>query len=176
MLCLHNIFNGITMEFDNNLNRSIQKAAVFPEFLRSKIISFMIGKTVKLVGTAGIRFNKLSCHEVIASLPNHPKVHNHLAQVHAAASALLAETATGILVGMNIPDHSLPLMKHFSVRFTRRSSGAQRAVATLTDGQIRLIRETEQGDIQVPVKVTDESGEEVILAEMLWAWVPKKKK
>jgi hypothetical protein len=30
-----------------------------------------------------------------------------------------------------------------------------------------------KGDLLVPVKVTDETGEEVIIAEMNWAWITK---
>jgi acyl-coenzyme A thioesterase PaaI-like protein len=164
------------MEFNNNLNRNINRTGRLPSFIRPLIINYIIGKTVKLVGTAGIRFEKLACEEVIASLNNQTKVQNHIGQIHAAATTLLAETATGIVVGMNIPDHSLPLMKSLSIKFVKRSEGRQKAVARLNKEQIREIRETERGDLMVPVTVTDESGEEVIKAEMLWAWIPKKKK
>jgi hypothetical protein len=33
---------------------------------------------------------------------------------------------------------------------------------------------TDKGETLVPVKVTDETGQEVVKAEMLWAWILKK--
>jgi hypothetical protein len=32
----------------------------------------------------------------------------------------------------------------------------------------------EKGDIAVPVKMTDEEGNETVTANMIWAWVPKR--
>jgi len=134
-----------------------------------------IGNFVPFVGTAGLDFEKMSCEEVIIRVPNAPKVRNHIKQVHAAASVLLAETASGMVVGMNIPDDKLPLMKSLSAKYIKRSQGAQRAVASLTPEQINTIRNTEKGDVNVAVKLCDETGEEVVILEMIWAWVLKKK-
>jgi hypothetical protein len=89
--------------------------------------------------------------------------------------ALLAETATGFVVGMSIPDEKLPLMKSMKIDYTKRAQGGLTAVATLTDEQIRQIQTTEKGDVLVNVKVIDESGVEPIQCEMVWAWVPVKK-
>jgi len=88
--------------------------------------------------------------------------------------ALLAETATGFVVGMNLPDDKLPLIKSLKVDYQKRTKGDMRAVATLSNEQIQLIRTTPKGEVLVPVVVTDESGQEPIQCEMLWAWVPKK--
>ena len=38
------------------------------------------------------------------------------------------------------------------------------------------MQETEKGESMVTVTVTDESGQEPIICEMLWAWVSKRKK
>ena len=66
-------------------------------------------------------------------------------------------------------------MKNLSVKFIKRSQGQQKAVAILSDGQIKQIRETDKGEVNVTVKVTDETEEEVVITEMIWAWVLKKK-
>jgi acyl-coenzyme A thioesterase PaaI-like protein len=162
------------MEYNNNLNRNLAKVQKMPAFLQNWLRDYSIGKFVKFVGTAGIHFEKMTCHEVVITLPNKTRVQNHIGQIHAAATTLLAETATGMVVGMNIPDNKLPLMKNLSVKFIKRSQGLQKAVATLTEQQISQIRETDKGDISVAVKITDETEEEVIVAEMNWAWVLKK--
>ena len=134
-----------------------------------------IGNTVPMVGTAGIHFEKMTCEELIAILPNRKKIQNHIHQVHAAASVLLAETATGILFGMNIPDDKLPLMKNLSAKYIKRSKGAQQAIANLTPDQIQKIRTDEKGDVNVAVRIIDETGEEVVIADMTWAWIKKSK-
>jgi len=94
--------------------------------------------------------------------------------VHAAAMALLAETATGFVVGVNLSDDKLPLIKSLHVDFKRRTVGDMRAVASLSEEQVAMIRSNPKGELLVPVTVTDESGEEPIQCQMLWAWVSKK--
>ena len=126
------------------------------------------------MGTTGIKFEKISCEELIAHLPNKKKIQNHIKQVHAAASVLLAETATGILLGMNIPDDKLPLIKSLSTKFIKRSLGQQTARAFLSKDQISQIRSSDKGEVNIKVKLVDETGEEVVIIEMLWAWIPKK--
>ena len=135
----------------------------------------MLGKAVPFTGTAGLHFEKVDFDEVIISLANKKKVRNHIGQIHAAATVLLAETATGFVVGMNLPDDKLPLMKKTEVKFIKRSVGTQTAVAKLEPHMVEEMNNSLKGDVSVPVTVRDESGEEVVIANMVWAWVPKKK-
>ncbi|MCB9032964.1 MAG: DUF4442 domain-containing protein [Chitinophagales bacterium] len=159
----------------NKLNKSLNQLNFLPDFLQMKGVSTLIGTVVPFVGTSNIHFEKITNNELIVSVANKRKVRNHIGQVHAAAMALLAETATGILVGYNLPDDKLPLIKTMNINFVRRTKGAIKAVATLTDEQILNIMETDKGEVSVAVKVTDETDNEVIKAEMIWAWIPKKK-
>jgi acyl-coenzyme A thioesterase PaaI-like protein len=158
----------------NKLSKTLAKLDFLPENLKMKTISFVLGNTVKYVGTSGVNFEKITSKELIVTLENRSKVRNHIGQIHAAATTLLAETATGIIVGVNIPDNKIPLMKTLKVDFVRRSKGKQTAISSLTDEQINLIKTTDKGETLVAVKVTDETGAEVVKAEMLWAWIPKK--
>jgi len=163
------------MEYNNRLNRSLKKLKSIPSFLRNFARNKTIGNVVPFVGTAGLEFEKMTCEEVIINIPNKRKVQNHISQVHAAASVLLAETASGMVLGMNIPDDKLPLMKNLEAKFIKRSTGAQKAIATLTPAQIKLIRETEKGEVNVATKLIDSKGTEVVLTEMIWAWIPKER-
>lgn len=162
------------MSFTNNLIRVIGKFDFLPPNLRSTVISRIFGRVVPLVGTAGLRYEELTPERVVVSIRNRRPVQNHINGVHAAAMALLAETATGFVVGMNLPDDKLPLIKSLKVDYLKRTKGDMRAVATLTPEQVQLVRTTPKGEVLVPVVVTDESGQEPIQCEMLWAWVPKK--
>jgi hypothetical protein len=61
------------------------------------------------------------------------------------------------------------------VSYVRRAQGSLRAVATLAPAQREAMRSQEKGSAAIAVKVTDDSGEEPIQCEFVWAWVPKKK-
>lgn len=155
----------------NRLEKTVRKLDKFPKW----VLSRALGNTVKFVGTAGCQFEEMTTDKVVVSLKNRKKVRNHIGQIHAAAMVLIAETATGMLVGMNVPDDKLPLMKKLEAKYVRRSKGQMRAEAWLTEEQKTQIKSQEKGEVLVNVKVTDESGEEPVLCQMLWAWVPKKR-
>src|SRR5690606_21052799 len=87
--------------------------------------------------------------------------------------ALLAETATGFVTAMNVPDSAIVLIKSLKVDYKRPSKGAMTAVATLTAEQQQLMQSSDRGETLVRVIITDESGEEPIQCEMLWAWLAK---
>lgn len=163
------------MSFSNNLTRVISKFAFLPPALRATVVSGIFGRVVPFVGTSGLRYEELTPERVVVSIRNRRQVQNHIKGVHAAAMALLAETATGFAVGMNLPDDKLPLIKSLKVDYLKRTQGDMRAVATLTPEQVELIRTTPKGEVLVPVMVTDASGEEPIRCEMLWAWVSKQR-
>jgi uncharacterized protein (TIGR00369 family) len=159
----------------NKLSKIVKGIHKLPEFMQTTALSLTLGNVVKFVGTAGIRFEKMQAEEVVVTLANKRKVQNHIGQVHAAATALLAETATGMVVGMNVPDDKIPLLKSMQVNYLKRSQGQQRAVATLHPEQIEQIKTLEKGDVAVPVQVLDSVGTEVVTVEMVWAWIPKRR-
>jgi len=164
------------MEKPNRLNRSIQKLERYPKSWHTRLLSLSIGRVVPFVGTAGIRFDKMTKEEVVLTLKNRKKVQNHIQQMHAAATALLAETASGMMVGMHLPDDKLPLMKNMKIDYVKRSQGNLKAIATLTDEQVTQIMSEEKGEVMVSVTITDEVGVEPVICEMLWAWIPKQKR
>ncbi|CUA84783.1 MULTISPECIES: DUF4442 domain-containing protein [Gulbenkiania] len=159
----------------NSMSRMADKAANLPSGLRSFVLSRLFGRIVPFLGTAGLRFEEVGHERLVVSIRNQRKVQNHIKGVHAAAMALLAETATGFVVGMNVPDDKLMLLKSMKVDYLKRAQGNMRAVATLLPEQIEAMHTTEKGNVTVPVVVTDDSGEAPIQCEMIWAWVPKKR-
>ena len=99
------------MTFSNRLIRNLDKLQRAPALLRPLLLNRTLGRVVPLVGTAGLQFLKLEPGRVELYINNRKHVQNHIQGVHAAAMALLAETATGFVVGMSIPDDKLPLIK-----------------------------------------------------------------
>jgi acyl-coenzyme A thioesterase PaaI-like protein len=159
----------------NQLKRVVESSKWLPANVRATVVSKILGKVVPYVGTTGLLYEEITSERVIVSIRNQHKVQNHIKNVHAAAMALLAETATGFVVGINLPDDKLPLIKSLKVDFYKRTKGDMRAVATLTPEDVARIATEPKGELWVPVTVTDESGNEPIKCEMLWAWVPKAK-
>ena len=157
----------------NRLSKLVKATSKFPQGVRSTLWSKAFGRVVPMVGTAKIRYLEVTHSKVTVKIENHKAMQNHIGQVHACAMALIAETATGFVTAMNLPDSSIVLIKSLKVEFKRPSKGAMTAVATLTEEQQKQIRETEKGETVVSVTVTDESGEAPIQCEMIWAWVSK---
>ncbi|HNH45340.1 MAG TPA: DUF4442 domain-containing protein [Agitococcus sp.] len=158
----------------SSIKRVVESSKWLPANIRATVISKIFGKVVPYVGTSGLLYEEITPERVVVSIKNQRKVQNHINNVHAAAMALLAETATGFIVGMNLPDDKLPLIKTLKVSYYKRTQGDMRAVATLTPEDIARIESEPKGEVLVPVIVTDESGGEPIKCEMLWAWVSKR--
>jgi len=159
----------------NRLARIIHKLDDLPHWLRYFLITWIFGGTVHFVRTAGIRFEVLTEERAVAVISNRRKVQNHIGTVHASAMGLLAETATGAVLGMNVPDDKVPVLRGMRVNYLKRAQGMLRAEATLDASMLARVRSEEKGDLAVPVRVTDESGEAPLECEMLWAWRPKKR-
>nr|WP_197473143.1 DUF4442 domain-containing protein [Oleiphilus sp. HI0123] len=159
----------------NKLNKIVSNINSLPSFLRSTALSTFFGKMVKFTGTAGITIEELSCERAVITLKNKKSVQNHIGSVHAVASILIAESATGYLIGMNVPDSAVPVIKTIKADYVKRAKGDMKAVATLSKKQIADIQKLEKGETTVKVSVTDAEGKEPILMEMVWAWTPKKR-
>jgi acyl-coenzyme A thioesterase PaaI-like protein len=158
----------------NKMASSIRKMESFlPKSWHPLGYTLVFNNMVKLAGTAGLRVEKLTPREVQVHLNNKRSIRNHIGSLHACSMALAAESATGMILGMNVPDTHLPLIKTMNVDFVRRCQGGVRATATLSEKDYQRIHEEDRGDVKVDVVVEDDSGQEPIKAEMIWAWVSK---
>lgn len=156
----------------NRLGRAIQRLHSVPGFARGWARNLVLRRTVPFTGTAGLDFVQMTPQRVEIAVANRRRVQNHIHGVHAAAMTLLAETATGMVVGLNVRDDCLPLAKELKVAFKKRAQGGLRAVAVLTDAQRKLMQQTDKGEVTVAVQVSDESGAQPIECEFIWAWIP----
>ena len=160
----------------NRLARIVHKFDGYPAGLRSFLITWAFGGTVHFVHTAGVKFETLTEERAVLVIQNRRRVQNHIGTVHAAVVALLGETATGAVFGMSVPDAKVPILKSMRINYTKRSQGALRAEAMLSPEMRERSWVEEKGEIAVPVKITDETGEPTVDAEYVWAWRPKKKR
>ena len=94
----------------NRLMGLVNKTNSLPNGIKTFVLSKMLGRVVPMVGSAGIRYEEVTQNRVICTLRNRRPMQNHIKGLHAAAMALLAETATGFVVGVNIPDDKILLI------------------------------------------------------------------
>jgi hypothetical protein len=156
----------------NRLQRQLSRLDEVPAYFRPWFQSVVLGRAVPFTGTAKLRYDIMSPEQVVISVVNRHRVQNHILGVHAMATTLAAETATGMVMGMNVRDDCVPVVKDMHVKFPKRGTGAMRAVATLTPEQRALIQSTDKGEVAVAVVVTDEAGNHPLECEFIWAWIP----
>ncbi len=156
----------------NRLARQLDRLSEVPAFARGWFRSVVLRRAVPFTGTAGLDFIEMTVGRVEIGIRNEKKVQNHIGGVHASAMNLLAETATGMVVGMNVRDDCLPLAKELKMAFRKRATGSLRAVATLSAEQRALMQASNRGEVSVPVIVTDEAGVHPVECEFVWAWIP----
>ena len=162
------------MAVTNPLRTFVDKVNQYPQWLSSRLMTWVFRYKVKLAGTTGIEVLHTDGKTATYRQKNKRKAQNHIGSVHAAAMALLAESCTGFIVGINLPGDKLPLIKRMDLNYVKRATGDMTAVASLTDEQIALMQTAEKGEVNVKVKVTDAVGIEPIECEMIWAWVAKR--
>lgn len=160
----------------NRLQRTLAKLDGLPAPLRGAARNFALRRAVPFTGTAGLDYVALTPERSEIRVANRRPVQNHIQGVHAAAMTLVAEAATGMVVGMNVRDDCLPLCKSLQVSFKKRATGGLTAKAHLTESQRASLARDDKGEVTVAVTVTDEAGIEPIQCEFVWAWVPKEKK
>ncbi|WP_230659387.1 DUF4442 domain-containing protein [Psychrobacter sp. I-STPA10] len=165
---------------NNQFSKLLTLTKYLPANVRAKILSTAFGKIVPFVGTAGVYYEIVSPNKVVVSLENDKKVQNHIGSIHAVAVTLLAETATGFILGLNLPSDRVLLVKSYNVNFYRPlKKGQVAAVATLSDEQRLHILNTTKGEMVIPCYIEDRNAQqqgqqrEPITVEMTWAWIPK---
>jgi uncharacterized protein (TIGR00369 family) len=153
-----------------------RKTLCLPAGLRHWLLTRFFGRAVPFIATAGVDFQRVEADCVEVRLRNRHKVQNHIKGVHAAATALLAETASGFVMALNVPDDKLLLLKSMRVDYLQRSQGNLRAQARLSPQQIELLHLEPKGNLLVAVLVSDDSDSAPVACEMTWAWISKQRR
>lgn len=157
----------------NRLVRSLKSIDKLPKGLRTWARSKAIGRVVKFVGTAGIRVDDLGPDGGTFFLKNRNRVQNHIGGIHAMATGLLLETATGLALGVHLPDQKVPLLKSIEIRYKSVAKGDLTAHAWLTPDQIEKVKRDPKGDIQVNVDLRDSAEQQPVDSVVSWAWISR---
>ncbi len=157
----------------NLIASALARIEKLPKGLQNRALNFAFGRAVPFVRTTGVHYDKVSAREWRAHVPNKRRVQNHLQQVHAGAMIVLAESVAVTMMGMSLPPERLPLVKSLEAKFVRRSSGAIRAVARLTEAQLDLIKTAPKGEVVIEVEILDETGEVPAVITVVPAWTTR---
>lgn len=159
----------------NQLSKIVDKLNKRPKWLRYRLLSFALGYTVKFIGTAGVKCLHLSAEKSVFQVKNRRRVRNHIGSVHAAATALVVESATGMALAMHIPDGKIPVIKTMHIDYTKRSTGSITATARISEEQIEQLHSEDRGSIIVQCEVLDDNALEPVQCQMEWAWTPARR-
>ena len=103
----------------NKMASTIRKLESFlPTSFHPLAYTLVFNNMVKLAGTAGLRVETLTERKVEVLLQNRRRIRNHIGGLHACSMALAAESATGMVVGMNVPDTHLPLSTFLTLEYS----------------------------------------------------------
>lgn len=146
-----------------------------PPAQRREQITHAVQQVLPFVGTAGLAVEAYAPTRVVVRLENRRRVQNHLEGLHAAAVALLAETATGLVAALNVPAGSVPVLRTLHVDYRRRTVAPLRAEAALSAEEAARIQSRPVGKIDVPVRLTGADERAPVEAALKWAWLPERR-
>lgn len=153
------------------LRKAYDSMNMLPTGARNRALQALFCNTVRYAGTSGIQFLELSPQRAVMRIRNKRKVQNHIGGLHAVSMALVGESATGVLVALNLPGDRIPVIKHMAIDYNKRCSGDLSATACLSDEQIAAMQRQEKGEVSVAVTFQDQEGKAPIEGTMIWAWV-----
>ncbi|WP_019673427.1 DUF4442 domain-containing protein [Psychrobacter lutiphocae] len=161
----------------NPFTKILAVVQLLPKTTHATVLTKIFSKLVPYVGTTGIHYEEVTPNKLVVSLNNKKNVQNHIGSVHAVAVTLLAETATGFILALNLPSDRLLLVKSYEVNFYRPvKKGQIAAIATLNNQQRQYILDTPKGEMVIPCVIEDRQSDNErapITVEMTWAWIPK---
>ncbi|VWC73761.1 hypothetical protein BLA17378_03448 [Burkholderia aenigmatica] len=158
----------------NRINSLLGSLKRLPYALQLPLFNFIFGRFSRFYRTVGVKAENLGPYRVTLALANHPRVRNHIRGIHAVAIALPAEYAAGLVVAQHLSATSVVVLKRLRLDLLRPVRGAVRATATLTFEQSRSLREQAKGEVEVFVRIEDETGAAPVSGSMLIAWIPRK--
>ena len=118
----------------------------------NEAFSRLLEKIVPYFATIEPMFVELRPNYAEVTMPNTPKVHNHLGTVHAIAMCNLAEIAAGLMTDVSIPADCRWIPVGMNVRYLAKATTDLRATA---DGSgLSWLA----GEVEVPVRISDSNG------------------
>lgn len=133
------------------------------------LFSKTIGRVAPYTGTIDARVVELGPGRSRVILDDRPDVRNHLRCVHAVALVNLAELAGNSAVAYGLPDDARFIVAGLAIEYLKKARGRLEAVA-----QIDVPTTSERREIDVPVSIRNQAGEQVARATLRTLIGPKK--
>ncbi len=143
----------------------MQALAMFDKFKNlpagRQLFSFAICKTAPYFSSIHPLIEELKPQYVRVSIKKKRRVENHLKTVHAIAMCNMAELAGGLMTDASIPAGYRWIPAGMTVQYLKK---AKTDLVAISDGS--AIDWTQEGNIVVPVDITDTNGEKVFHADI----------
>lgn len=123
--------------------------------------SQMVGQMAPYFSTINARFEALQPHYAEVSLPFRREITNHLGTVHAIAMCNAAELVAGTMTDVSIPAGARWIPKGMTVEYLAKAKTDLKAVSNGEGIDFAI-----NGDVVVPVTLTDTNGQTVFTARI----------
>lgn len=133
-----------------------------------RLFSRLLGRMIPYTGSIRPRVEQLGPGYAQVSLADRRRVRNHLDSVHAIALANLAEVTSGLAMHYDLPADTRAILTGLDIEYVKKARGR-----LIAEAHAELPPITESIDFRVKSIVTDESGDEVAIAEARWRVGPK---
>ncbi len=130
--------------------------------------------TLPFVSLLGIRIDEIGPGTSRVSMPEDPKLNNHLGSQHAGALFTLAETASGAAMAGGFADLIMnlrPVAKESRIQYLKLAKGATRANGRVP-GDITALKQVLQseGKVAFPVEVELFDSEDTLVTQVQVDW------
>lgn len=159
----------------NRLGRFLSMSALWPDTLRLGLLQFAFGWYVPYFRTSKARLQSVAPTQVSVCIPFNRRTRNHMGGVHAVAATLAAETAAGLLVGLNVADGLVVVVKEIHIELSKGYKGSVVATAAVDQSAIDIMRKQNKGALSIAVVIEDSAGNTPIKGRMEMAWLPARK-
>lgn len=133
------------------------------------LFSRLVGKAAPYTGTVDARVQELGRGYSRVSMRDRHAVRNHLRSVHAVALVNLAELTGNVALAYSLPDDARFIVSGLSIEYLKKARG------TITGTCHCPVPETsDRTELEVPVSLCDEQGDEVARATLHSLVGPKK--
>ena len=135
----------------------------------SHLFSHLIGRLAPYTGTIGAVVRELGDGYSKVTLTDRRAVRNHLSCVHAVALANLVELTGNLALAYSLPDDARFIVAGMSLDYVKKARG------TITgECKIPPIESNAKKEYEVPVVLTDSSGDVVVNGSLRTLVGPKK--
>lgn len=150
----------------NRVLRIYRKLEHLP--LGKRLFAFMVCRSAPYFSTIKPRFHVFGPGRVVVSMRKRRSVENHIRSIHALAMGNLCELAAGTMMEASVPTNMRWLPRGMNIEYLKPARSEIRAEAVLEKSSW-----PGKEDVEIPVRVTDAEGQEVVRARILMHISPR---